>query len=261
MNAEIHTADYGTEGPRVVFCHGLFGQGRNWTHIARSLADAYRVTLLDLPNHGRSAWTDRIDYLQMADAVAALASEDDPIALVGHSLGGKVAMALALRHPDVVAKLCVVDIAPAAHSSGSEFRRYIDAMQQMDLATIHNRQDAEDALTEAVPDASVRAFLLQNLRRDGASWRWQANLDLLGRDLETIAGWPAALRDAEPYRGPVLWLAGANSDYITEDDAPVMRKLFPRVHKISIKGAGHWVHADQPEIFLNVVRGFLAASQ
>lgn len=253
----LHTLEYGTTGPRVMFCHGLFGQGRNWNTIARALEADYRVTSVDLPDHGRSDWTDRVDYVAMADQIAGLISAEDPVALVGHSMGGKVAMALALGHPALVERLCVVDIAPVAHDAGSEFRRYIDAMQAMDLDALASRADADAAMAVAAPDPGVRAFLLQNLRRDGSGWRWQANLDLLGRDLEKVSGWPEELASAAPYQGPVLWMGGETSPYITESAVPVMRSLFPRVQKIVIKGAGHWVHSDQPEVFLQVLRGFL----
>lgn len=257
-SADLHTLEYGTSGPRVVFCHGLFGQGRNWNNIARSLSDGYRVTAVDLPNHGRSPWVDRVDYAEMADQVAQLIADDDPIALVGHSMGGKVAMALALRRPELVERLCVVDIAPVDYSSGSEFGRYIDAMQSMDLSAIKTRDDADVAMSEAAPDPGVRAFLLQNLRREGSGWRWQANLEVIGRDLARLSDWPKELVDAMPYQGPVLWVAGETSRYITEEATPAMRRSFPRVKKVTIKGAGHWVHSDQPQIFLDVLRVFLA---
>lgn len=253
----LHTLDYGDSGPRVVVLHGLFGQGRNWNTIAKALADDYRVTAVDLPNHGRSDWTDKIDYREMADQVASLISADEPVALVGHSMGGKVAMALALRHPELVERLCVVDIAPIDYGRGTDFRRYIDAMQNMDLTTIVTRADADAALAEAAPDPGVRAFLLQNLRRDGASWQWQANLETVGRDLAVISGWPDDLA-AATYEGPVLWVAGATSNYIPDSAVAAMRAAFPRVQKTVIKGAGHWVHADQPDVFVAVLKGFLA---
>jgi pimeloyl-ACP methyl ester carboxylesterase len=254
---QLHTLEYGTTGPRVVLCHGLFGQGRNWNNIARALADDYRVSALDLPNHGRSPWSAQVDYAEMAAQVAELLAVDDPVALVGHSMGGKVAMALALEHPQLVERLCVVDIAPVDYGQGTDFGRYIRAMQAMDLDAIKTRDDAERAMTEAAPDPGVRAFLLQNLRREGAGWRWQANLDVIGRDLGRLSGWPAELGEAAPYGGPVLWMAGETSNYITDDSATTMRELFPRVRKIVIKGAGHWVHSDQPAIFVDVLRAFL----
>lgn len=256
-SADLHVLEYGTSGPRVLFCHGLFGQGRNWNNIARSLSDRYRATAVDLPNHGRSAWTDRVDYAEMADQVADLIAVDDPVALVGHSMGGKVAMALALRRPELVDRLCVVDIAPVHYDRASEFGRYIAAMQSMDLATIKTRDDAEAAMSEAAPDPGVRAFLLQNLRREGTGWRWQANLEVISRDLDRLSDWPIDLAEAAPYDGPVLWVAGQTSHYITDAAAPIMRRSFPRVQKVTIKGAGHWVHSEQPETFLSVLRAFL----
>lgn len=255
---DLYTLDYGTNGPRVLFCHGLFGQGRNWNNIARGLSDDYRVTAVDLPNHGRSAWTERVDYAEMADQVAELVTTDDPVALVGHSMGGKVAMALALRHPNLVERLCVVDIAPVDYNSRGEFGRYIEAMQNMDLGAIGTREDADAAMAEVASDPGVRAFLLQNLRREGTGWRWQANLNVLGRDLGALTGWPEPLARAKAYEGNVLWMAGETSNYISDDMVNQMRQLFPKVQKIAIKGAGHWVHSDQPEVFMSVLRAFLA---
>ena len=263
MTEGLHTTTYGEQGSRVVFLHGLFGQGRNWTQIAKALADRHRVTLVDLPHHGRSPWRDDFDYLTVADEVAALLDERDPVTLVGHSMGGKVAMLVALRHPRLVARLCVVDIAPVAYPSAREFSGYVAAMEGMDLARIGTREDADQALAAAVPQPTVRAFLLQNLRRDHASgWRWQANLATLGRDLAEIAGWPEHRLDGvPPYQGPVLWVAGQNSSYVQDAQVDAMHHWFPRNRRVTVKGAGHWVHSEQPEIFVEVLRRFLAGGQ
>jgi pimeloyl-ACP methyl ester carboxylesterase len=254
----LHTTDLGGSGSRLVFCHGLFGQGKNWTQIAKAFAGEHRVTLVDMPHHGRSGWSDDFDYVDVADEVAALLEEDDPVTLVGHSMGGKAAMVLALRHPRLVARLCVVDVSPVAYAHGSEFRGYIDAMQRMDLDAMASRAEAEESLAPAVRSPTVRSFLLQNLRREGDGWRWQPNLDVLGRDLEDVAGWPdEALADVAPYDGPVLWIAGADSPYVTDEYAPAMERLFPRVRRVTIKGAGHWVHSEQPDVFVEVLRRFV----
>jgi pimeloyl-ACP methyl ester carboxylesterase len=253
----LHTTDLGDHGSRIVFCHGLFGQGRNWTQVGKALAADHRVTLVDMPHHGRSAWPQDFDYLDVADRVAELLPAHDPVTLVGHSMGGKAAMVLALRHPELVARLCVVDIAPVAYARAGEFRGYVDAMQGLDLATITTRAEADAGLADAVPNPTVRSFLLQNLRRDGDGWRWQANLDVLGRDLSELGGWPEEeLAGAPPYDGPTLWVAGATSPYVREEYAPAMEALFPRVRRVTIKGAGHWVHSEQPETFLEVLRRF-----
>ncbi len=248
----------GEHGSGVVFLHGLFGQGRNWTQIGKSLAVRHRVILVDLPHHGHSSWEDRFDYLRVADQVAGLMDADDPVALVGHSLGGKVAMVLALRHPELVERLCVVDVSPVRYDHLSEFERYVAAMRGLDLGSLTQRSDADAALAEAVPDATVRAFLLQNLHREGDRWRWRANLDVLGAALPTIGDWPESrLAGLPPYAGAVLWVAGARSDYIGPAYASAMDRWFPRNRKVTIKDAGHWVHSEQPEVFLEVLRRFV----
>jgi pimeloyl-ACP methyl ester carboxylesterase len=257
----LHTTAIGDRGSRVVFAHGLFGQGRNWTQIGKALADRHRVLLVDLPHHGRSAWEDGFDYLRVADQVAGVLDADDPAALVGHSLGGKVAMVLALRHPELVERLCVVDVSPVAYDRLSEFGGYVAAMRGLDLDSLSRRSDADEALAEAVPDATVRGFLLQNLRRDGDGWRWQVNLDVLGSALPVIGGWPEQqLVDVPPYRGPVLWVAGARSEYVTPSYTEAMDRWFPGNRLVTVKEAGHWVHAEQPGVFLEVLRRFLDAA-
>ena len=196
----------------MVFCHGLFGQGRNWTQIAKAFADDHRVTLVDLPDHGRSPWTGGVDYRGMADHLTHVLEGEEPVALVGHSMGGKVAMLAALAHPQLVERLCVVDVAPVAYSSASEFERFVAAMRGLDLDALTTRDEADAGLVDGVPDPVVRAFLLQNLRREGDSWRWQVNLDVLGDDLDTLRGWPEdAAAGLPPYDGPVLWIAGETS--------------------------------------------------
>jgi esterase len=260
-SAELFSTGLGTTGPRVVFLHGLFGQGRNWNTVAKALADQARVLLVDLPNHGRSAWTDSFSYPDMAARVADLlrrAGGGEPYAVVGHSMGGKVAMTLALHEPEIVTRLAVVDVSPVPTTAVSHFARYVEGMRSLDLATLAGRAEADEHLAPYVPDPDIRSFLLQNLRREpgpNGGWRWQVNLSLLGDQLDAMGSWtdPAA----EPYPGPVLWLAGARSDYVRPAHAPTMRALFPRVRLVTIKDAGHWLHSDRPEVFASVIRRFL----
>ncbi|MBB6629244.1 alpha/beta fold hydrolase [Nocardioides sp. KIGAM211] len=257
--AGLHTTSLGESGPRVVFCHGLFGQGKNWTRIGKELAVDHRVLLVDMPDHGRSAWNDEFDYVRAADQVADLLADDDPVALVGHSMGGKIAMLVALRHPALVERLCVVDVSPVTYRHTSEFAGYIAAMQGLDLGALERRADADAALTEAVPNPVVRSFLLQNLRHHDEGWSWQPNLAVLGRDLERLGGWPEdRLEPGTTYDGPVLWVAGQTSDYVTGEYAAAMDRWFPRNRRVTIKGAGHWVHSEQPEVFGEVLKRFLA---
>jgi pimeloyl-ACP methyl ester carboxylesterase len=262
----------GESGPHVVFVHGLFGQGKNWTTIAKGLADDHRVTLLDLPNHGHSPWTDRVDYLDMVELVAdELEHLGEPVTLVGHSMGGKVAMQLALRRPELLRALVVVDIAPVEYplqggrtddpdEEASPFAAFIAGMRAMDLDQVKTRADADAALKDAVPSRMVRSFLLQSLVREGTGtdggWRWRLNLELLERDLGELRGFPDPPPGAS-FDGPVLWIAGANSTYVLPDDRPRMDALFPATRLVKIKGAGHWVHSEQPEIFLTTLRLFL----
>jgi len=254
----LHTTELGESGSRVVFCHGLFGQGRNFTAIAKQLADRHRVTLVDMPDHGRSPWSDHFDYFTAADQVADLLTADDPVALVGHSMGGKIAMLVALRHPELVERLVVVDVAPVPYDHATEFDGYITAMRAIDLDGLQRRSEAEDALREAVRSATVRGFLLQSLRRDGDHWRWLLNLELLGRDLDAVTDWPeASLAGTPAYDGPVLWVGGADSGYVHTDYVEAMNRWFPRNRRVTIKGAGHWVHSEQPEVFVEVLRRFL----
>jgi pimeloyl-ACP methyl ester carboxylesterase len=170
-------------------------------------------------------------------------------------------MVLALRHPELVERLCVVDVSPVAYDRLSEFSGYVAAMQALPLDSLTGRDDADAALTEAVPDPTVRGFLLQNLRRDGDGWRWQPNLDVLGADLSVIGGWPEdRLADTPSYDGPVLWVAGARSDYVLPAYDAAMGRWFPGSRKVTVKDAGHWVHSEQPEVFLEVLRRFLDAT-
>ncbi len=258
-----------TGGLRICFLHGLFGQGKNWTTVGRALAGQARVLLVDLPNHGRSAWTDTVSYPAMAADVAGLLAEvgaGEPFVVVGHSMGGKVAMMLALQHPELVERLCVVDVSPVSYGgpgslSQGSFGTYVEGMRALDLETLPDRATADRELTPYVPDPTIRGFLLQNLRRsphggsgDGPAWQWQMNLGLLGDHLDQIGGWPEL--EVEPYPGPVLWMSGERSDYVRPEYADAMRTLFPRTQLVTVKGAGHWVHADRPEVFQATLRRF-----
>ena len=259
----LATRTVGDRGPHVVFVHGLFGQGRNFATIAATLArSGHRVTLVDLPNHGHSPWRDGQDYVEMAELVDEVLTgiPDGPVTLVGHSMGGKTAMTLALRHPGHLAGLVVVDIAPVeypAARNGDEFARFIAAMQALELTTLTDRRQADAELAGAVDNQATRAFLLQSLVREGDGWRWRLNLDVLARSLAGLAGFPDP-GDAH-FDGPTLWIAGADSPYVREEYRPRMDALFPETRLVRIKGAGHWVHSEQPSVFVDVITRFVDA--
>lgn len=254
---QLHTKTVGDSGPTVVFLHGLFGQGRNFATIARTLQPDLRSVLVDLPDHGRSGRTEEFGYERYADAVAAHVEGSDaaPVHVVGHSLGGKVAMVLALRRPDLVDRLVVVDIAPASSDETGQFDHYLDALTGLDLDALTGRGQADEQLARHVEDPVVRGFLLQNLSTADGVWRWQANLDLLRRSLPTIGGFPDL--GGATFDHPVLWVAGEHSTYIRPEHREAMRALFPRTYLVTVKGAGHWVHSEQPERFIATLRRFL----
>ncbi|MEO8530639.1 MAG: alpha/beta fold hydrolase [Deltaproteobacteria bacterium] len=237
----------GGAGVPLLMAHGLFGSGRNFGPLARRLAVDRVVHVVDMRNHGDSPWMDEQSYSAMAgDLASVVESLGGPMAVFGHSMGGKAAMMLALTRPELVASLVVGDIAPVAY--GHSHAGHVEAMLALDLSAVSSRRDA-DALLQ-VEDAGVRAFLLQSL--DVAEKRWKLNLDVLGRDMDLVTGWPAV---AGQYAGRVLFLAGSQSDYIADRGALA---LFPAAEFEVIEGAGHWLHADKPVEVAEAIRAFLA---
>jgi pimeloyl-ACP methyl ester carboxylesterase len=259
----VHTTEVGDTGAGIVFLHGLFGRGRNFATIARALQPEFRSLLVDLPNHGRSAWTEDFGYELLADLVADQLMDgfaaDGPVHLVGHSMGGKVAMVLALRRPELVDQLVVVDIAPVSGDDQGEFEHLLDSLADLDLSTLSERSEADERLRGQIDDARVRGFLLQNLRQDQNGFHWQANLDLLRRELPAIGGFPDHLDGT--FERPVLWVAGERSPYVRPEHKDAMLRLFPRTTQVTVKGAGHWVHSEQPEVFVSALRTFLDGGQ
>lgn len=259
---DLHAIEIGHGPQRVVFLHGLFGQGKNFGTVAKLLADQATSTLLDLPNHGRSPWTEYFDYHLFADLVAndlvELRAGHEPVTLAGHSMGGKVAMQLALSHPQLIKGLVVIDMSPVDRGDPSEFQHYADTMLALDLSTIRSRSDADAALREPVPSTVTRSFLLQNLHRgegpDG--WRWLPNLKLLANSMEQMSGWPD--QQGRQWDGPVLWLAGGRSRFIGDEHLPAMTALFPNVRLEVVPDAGHWVHAEQPQAVADAIARFLS---
>jgi pimeloyl-ACP methyl ester carboxylesterase len=254
----LHAVERGTGAP-VALLHGLFGQAGNFATIQRLLAaGGRRVLALDLRNHGRSPRAPAMTYPGMADdvletlrAVGAL-----PCALIGHSMGGKVAMWAALAAPATVSRLLVADIAPVAYPHAAEHGGYLAAMATVDLRPGLTRAAAEAALAPAVPDARVRGFLLHSLV-PGSQPHWRLDLAAIQAALPALVGWPE--RVTGRYDGPTLFLSGARSSYVRAEHRPVIRDLFPRARFATLRNAGHWLHADDPEGFATVAGAFLAA--
>jgi esterase len=252
----LAAAEYGA-GPPLAILHGLFGSGRNWASIAKRLGERHRVVAFDLRNHGASPWAATMGYAEMADDVrASLAARGcRRFTLLGHSMGGKVAMLAALRDPEAVERLVVADIAPVAYRS--RHLGIVRAMRGLDLAGIGRRAEADAKLAAAVPDPAERAFLLQNLVFDGGAARWRNNLEAIEREMPALTGFPP-IPPETVYDGPALFVGGGRSDYLRPGHEPDIRCLFPRARIARIPEAGHWLHAEQPRAFLDLVEPFLA---
>jgi pimeloyl-ACP methyl ester carboxylesterase len=235
----------------VALLHGLFGSAQNWGAIQKALAPCHRVLAVDLPSHGASPHTSAMDYPAMAAAVAARLG--GPMAVLGHSMGGKVAMALALTRPERVTRLVIADIAPVTYPPA--LRGYVAAMQAVKLHPGLTRRDADAALAEAVPESGIRGFLLHNLRLGEGGPAWRLGLDEIAAAMPEIEGFPEF---PSRYEGPVLVLSGERSNYIRPAHHARIQALFPRAEFAVVPDSGHWVHAENPKAFLGLVEPFLA---
>ncbi len=239
------------EGPALVLLHGLFGAASNWGRVQRRLASGRTVIAMDLRNHGASGHDAVMDYGVMAEDVAeTLAAEGIGAAgVLGHSMGGKVAMQLALTRPALVTRLLVADVAPVRYEP--HFRAIAAAMLALPLGPGLTRAEAGAALEGVAPDGAVRGFLLQNLRF-GDRPGWRIGLAEIAAALPEIEGWPGA----GAYGGPVLVLRGEHSAYVLPEHRALFRGLFPAAKFATLRGAGHWLHADAPDAFVATVGAF-----
>ena len=248
LNTVIHGQP--AEKTPLLIAHGLFGSARNWGVIAKRLSDSRQVVAVDMRNHGHSEWKFSHDYLALADDLAKVIEHfGPPMDVLGHSMGGKAAMVLALTRPELVRRLVIADIAPVGY--GHTQAHLIDAMQSVDLENVVRRADAIAQL-QGIEDETVRSFLLQSL--DLKDKRWRLNLEVLARDMDQIIGFPEI--DGQ-FDGEALFLSGAASDYVKPDDRTGIKTLFPNAHFAKIPGAGHWLHAEKPREFEAAVRTFL----
>lgn len=257
MSVTLSFQSQGAAGPPVLILHGLLGSAGNWRSIARRLGERHRVFSLDLRNHGDSPHVEHMDYPAMAADVHAFLDTHDlqTVTVIGHSMGGKTAMRLALDHPRRVDRLVVVDIAPtkSLHDHGPVLR----AMVSLNLARITRRGDAERMLAPEIPDPAMRQFLVQNLVNSAAGFAWRINLPVIESSMTALLDFPVDA-DTQPFAGATLFLRGALSDYVLERDEAAIRRLFPNASVVTIEGAGHWVHAEQPARFLEVLFEALA---
>jgi esterase len=239
----------------LIVLHGFFASSRNWRTIAEKLAASHHVFAVDLRNHGASPHHPVMDYPAMAEDVRLFMTRRGlaKASLLGHSMGGKVAMWLALNDPEAVNKLIIADIAPTSYSHS--FDTTISALKMLPLAAIGNRKQAEEYLAPAIPELGYRQFLLQNLILRDGRYRWRVDLDVFSRSAAAIVAFPDTENRA-PYRDSALFIAGAESDFVK---AETVLPLFPKARMKSLAGAGHWLHVQQPESFLAAVSDFLHA--
>jgi esterase len=251
---QLHCKQLGHTEP-LVLLHGLFGSGDNWLGVAPKFAERFRVFMPDLRNHGLSPHCKEMDYPLMAADVAELlaAAGAARASLVGHSMGGKTAMQMALDFPQCVDKLVVVDIAPrASPRTHDDIFRALDAL---DLAAFKTRQQIEDAFAAEIPSLNLRRFLLKSAARDdGGKFSWKMDLRSLAENYDKLC---SAVGEGGTYAGPALFLRGGLSKFVCEEDETEIRRQFPAADIETIASAGHWVHADAPEEFVQRTLAFL----
>ena len=255
LNYTIFPATAPKDLPPLLIAHGLFGSGRNWGVIAKRLADQRSVITVDMRNHGESPRFASQSYPEMADDLAQVITANGGVAdVLGHSMGGKTAMVLALTMGALVRRLVVADIAPVAYSHDQ--RQNIAAMAGLDLAGVTSRAEADLRLAKTIDDPALRAFFMQSLDLRASPPGWRLNLDVLSKDIDQIIGWPGT---AGQYSGRALFLSGANSTYVLTSHRALILAQFPHAYFARIPGAGHWLHAEKPREFEDTVRMFLNA--
>ena len=255
MTVDLAYQEFG-EGEPVVILHGLFGSGTNWRTPARRLRARHRVLLVDLRNHGRSPHARDMSYAVLAGDVLALLDRCNlsRATLIGHSMGGKTAMRLALQAPQRVSCICVVDIAPVAYRHDHD--SLVAAMRSVDLARVERRGDAEAQLYATVHDPSVRAFLLQNLISANGAYDWRIDLDAIEAGMGDLLGFHAPPGDPS-YPGRCLFVRGEHSGYVRPEHRDTIRTFFPSAEIVTVAGAGHWLHAERPAEMLSLIEGFI----
>jgi esterase len=253
---KLHHSEVGPdEGPAVVLLHGLFGTGSNLGALARALKDDFRIYSVDLPDHGKSEWLRHADIPAMAEAIASWMDTQDlqGALFVGHSLGGKVAMELALSSPARVRALCVADIAPVQYQPHHDV--ILAGLAAVTDALCHSRTDADEVLGNYVREQAVRQFLLKSLKPDVAGhYRWLFNVQGIVANYASILAAPTA---NNAFFGPTLFVKGDDSDYILPAYQNATLTLFPAATLKTMTNCGHWLHAQNPNVFNSIVRRFL----
>lgn len=242
------------EGTPLIILHGVFGSLDNWLTVGKSLADKFKVYLLDLRNHGDSFHDSEFTYEAMSKDLVNFIKEnkiDKPV-IIGHSMGGKVAMKFAVNNPDLFRKLIVVDIAPRAYPP--HHQKILSGLESIDLKVLKSRKEADDKLSEYIPELGVRQFLLKNLTRDEGNFKWKINLPIISKKIENVG---EGLEDQLVSDKPTLFIRGEKSDYIQNSDNISIISIFPNSEIKTVKNAGHWVHAENPDAVVELIIDFV----
>lgn len=253
----LHHTDTG-DGIPVIILHGLFGRLRNWQGMQKQLSRHARIITADLRNHGESPWSDEMSYPAMAADIAKLINDLNiaPAVVVGHSMGGKAAMALALSEPDLLRSLMVIDISPVDYKN--DYGPYIDAMRTVPLEKLKRRGEAEEYLKADIPEPGIRAFIMQNLGENDGVLSWQANIDAIENGMPNIMTFPDF--DDATFDKPTRFVIGGTSDYVKPDHREAITSMFPSASHAVIKDAGHWVHAEKPAEVMAEISEFVEQS-
>ena len=253
---DLFFREFGSGRP-VIILHGLFGQSDNWVTLGRRLAEQFHVFIPDQRNHGQSPHAPVHSFPAMAEDLARFIEQHHIIdtILIGHSMGGKVAMLYTLENPDKVQKLVIVDISQRRYPERSIHTQVLSQMLSLDLDTFSTRSEIEKLLTERIPDARIRMFMMKNLYYQAhGKLKWRLNLDVINQSMDLLFDGISA---TGKFEGPTLFVRGGKSDYILDEDLPMIISLFPNALVKTISGATHWVHADAPEELCSLLSGFL----
>ncbi|MEC8940738.1 MAG: alpha/beta fold hydrolase [SAR324 cluster bacterium] len=252
----LYSRKVGENGPDFVVLHGLFGSGKNWRSFAGSLEEDFQVWTLDARNHGDSPHADSMSYQQMAEDVVRFVDENEleNVILLGHSMGGKTAMQLALQFPDRIAALIVVDIAPVCYDHQQKQLKLIEAMQGLHIAAEMSRSDIEKKLALKIPEKRLLSFLMTNLYRQNGQFQWRIGLEQIAAGMPYLLNYPEL---NSVFKGPVQFIGGENSAYLKFEYHALIRKTFPESRITMLKNCGHWLHVEQPAAFQKTVKEFL----
>ncbi len=245
------------KGPALIILHGLFGSADNWITIAKSLENEFTLFLIDQRNHGDSGHAEEWNYDVMVEDLREWMDSEglEKSHLMGHSMGGKTAMNFALRYPEKVERLIIADMAPREYPI--HHQTILEGLNAVNLSEVKSRNEADEAMKAFIPEWGIRQFLLKSLARKNGGFVWKINLPVITEKIENVG---EGIKGEKVFKGPTLFMGGANSNYIQDKDKEDIDRFFPENHIIHIKNAGHWLHAEQPQAVADTIKAFLTTN-